>query len=354
MNTITRFIIPLLLLTLAQFAQGQEPYERRIENLEQLREQVPTQEKEALKQEILGIEERLIDGEISEAESRRLKEEAAGKRARNIEDRLAMIEREIALLERNEGDVLGTGRRYTDEGEVTAINIRFNDEDIFGWRKRDHPVRYDRRTYSDLVVAVGFNNALAKGRSLEESPYKLAGSRFFEIGWTWRTRVFKNSNFMRFHYGVSFQFNGLKPEGNQTFVPEGGQTTLQEFEYDLDKSKFRMDNLVVPVYLEFGPSRYREYKDHFRYSLDDQFRIGLGGYAGFNLGARQKLKYDREGERAKDKLKRGYNTSDLVYGLAGYVGVEGVLLYAKYDLNPIFENAEVDEHNISLGLRFDL
>lgn len=344
----------MFILASMQLALGQEAYENRIETLREMREQVSLQEKEALKQEILRIEERLLDGEISQEEAAELKEAAAEKRALNIADRVGMIDREIALLERNEGEVLGNRRNQEYDGEVVGFNIRYNDEDVFNWRKRDRPVKYDRRTYSDLVLAVGFNNALASGRSLEEAPYKLAGSRFFEIGWSWRTRVFNNSNFLRFHYGFSFQFNGLKPEGNQYFVAQDGQTNLQEFEYELDKSKFRMDNLVVPVYLEFGPSRYKEYKDHFRYSLDDQFRIGLGGYAGFNLGARQKLKYTRDGERVKDKLKRGYNTSDLIYGLAGYIGVEGVLLYVKYDLNPIFENATVDEHNLSLGLRFDL
>lgn len=354
MYTIARILIPVILLACAATVRGQEPYQRRIDNLRELREQVPEQEKEALKQEILRIEERRIDGEITEEAARSLKEAAATKRAMNIEDRLGMIDREIALLERNEGDVLGSPRDYTSEGEVVGFNIRFNDGNLFGWRRRNRPVRYDRRTYSDFVIAVGFNNAIPDGGGLGDSPYKFAGSRFFELGWSWRTRVFRNTNFMRFHYGVSLQFNGLKPKGNQYFVSEDGQTTLQEFDYDLDKSKFRMDNLVFPVYLEFGPSRYREYKDRFRYSLDDQFRIGVGGYAGFNLGARQKLKYERDGERVKDKLKRGYGTSDLVYGLAAYVGVEGVLLYAKYDLNPIFKDAQTDQHNLSLGLRFDL
>ena len=68
----------------------------------------------------------------------------------------------------------------------------------------------------------------------------------------------------------------------------------------------------------------------------------------------KKLKYKRNGERVKDKLKRGYNTSNFVYGLSGYLGFDGVLLYAKYDLNPIFKDAVKEQHNVSLGLRFDL
>ena len=115
-----------------------------------------------------------------------------------------------------------------------------------------------------------------------------------------------------------------------------------------------MDNLVFPVHFEVGPSRYKERKHSVRYSLRDQFRLGFGGYGGFSLGTRQKLKYKRNGERVKDKLIGGYNSSDLIYGVSGYMGFDGVLLYLKYDLNPIFKDADVKQNNISLGLRFDI
>jgi len=36
------------------------------------------------------------------------------------------------------------------------------------------------------------------------------------------------------------------------------------------------------------------------------------------------------------------------------VGFDGIQLYAKYDLNPIFKDALVEQRNVSLGLRFDL
>ena len=160
------------------------------------------------------------------------------------------------------------------------------------------------------------------------------------MGWSWRTRIFENTNFVRLNYGFSFQFNGLKPKDNQYFAVENGQVELQEFEYDLRKSKLRMDNLVFPVHLEFGPSKLHKTDKTMRYSLTNQFRLGIGAYGGFNMGTRQKLKYDRNGEKVEDKLKRGYNTNDLVYGLSAYIGFDGVLLYAKYDLNPIFKDAD--------------
>jgi hypothetical protein len=82
--------------------------------------------------------------------------------------------------------------------------------------------------------------------------------------------------------------------------------------------------------------------------------LGLGAYGGLNIGARQKLKYTRDGNKVKDKLKGGYNTSDLIYGLNGYIGVGGVLLYAKYDLNPIFQDADVEQRFVAFGLQVQI
>jgi hypothetical protein len=332
---------------------AQEDYEERMETLKERRERVEKDEKDALKEEILEIEKRLEEKQITEEEARTLKEDAARKHALNIQDRLRIIDSEIALLNRNKGEADASSEKEDDLPPKVGVSINIDDQP-WEWWDSDKPPKYDRRTYSDLVIAFGLNNAIIDGQSLNDTPYKVWGSRFFEIGWNWRTRVFRRSNFMRITYGFSFQFNGLKPKGNNYFVSDGQTTELEAFEFPLDKSKFRMDNLVFPVHFEFGPSRYKGYKNHFRYSLHKQFRFGIGAYGGFNMSSRQKLKYRRNGKRVKDKLIGGYNTNDFIYGLSGYMGVGGVLLYVKYDLNPIFRNQEIEQRNVSLGLRFDL
>lgn len=358
MKKITSFITVIMALLFVEYGFTQENYEKRVKVLEARKEQITSQEKEALKIEVESIMKRQDRGAITADEAKVLKEEAAKKRALNIENRIAIIDNQIALIQRNEGKVFSDvlNDSIPDDQVRIAIDIGGKPFEQFIFKnygmKRD--LKYDRRTYSDFVFAIGLNNALIDGQSLNDSPYKIGGSRFFEMGWQWRTRVFKNSNFLRLNYGFSFQFNGLKPVDNQFFVENGDQTELQEFDVELDKAKLRMDNLVFPVHFEFGPSKYRETDKTIRYSLDRQFRLGIGGYGGFNIGTRQKLKYSRDGERNKDKFKRDYNTSDLIYGLSAYMGVEGVLLYVKYDLNPIFKDAPVEQQNISLGLRFDL
>lgn len=319
-----------------------ETSEEKIEALRIRKEEVVEREKKALKREVKEIMNRLDKGEISEEEAEKLKKEAAEKRALNIENRITILDNQIALLERN---------------GVWSSNVVWDNDylkKVINRRKNRKPERY-RRTRSDFVFAWGLNNALSDGRSLDDSPYRIGGSRFAELGWAWTTRVFENSGWLRVKYGFSFQFNGLKPENDQLFVREGDQVMLQEFDRNLDKSKLRMDNLVFPFHFEFGPSKKIGEDDNVGFTTHDKIKIGVGGYAGFNIGTIQKLKFDNdEGDRVKQKRRGGLNTSDFIYGLSGYIGYDNIGLYVKYDLNPIFKDNPVDERNISLGLRFDL
>ncbi|TNF77554.1 MAG: hypothetical protein EP302_00345, partial [Bacteroidetes bacterium] len=204
MHRLVRFLIPLMLLSCLQLEAQEEAYEKRITELREQRELVVKQEKEALKEAITKIEGKLQAGEITEEEASRLKEVEAERRALNIKNRQAIIDNEIALLQRNEGDVIAMQDSVSKKTRTIVIEYPDEDDDceFFGigcdywdWEWDGHR-KYDRRTFSDLVIAFGFSNADVEGLSLEQSPYKVAGSRFFEIGWTWRTRVFQNSNWL--------------------------------------------------------------------------------------------------------------------------------------------------------------
>ncbi|PQV51242.1 hypothetical protein CLV33_101164 [Jejuia pallidilutea] len=359
MQTITKYLVLLILSLNAHLINAQDSIPKavnstEINKLKQAIAKVEAEEKAYLKAEVEAIDLRLKNGEITQEEAQDLKMEMAKKRALNIENRTAILTNKIALLERNE-------KGYAEDNDnESIIRIGGDDDDdsfIFIGKKKDDKPKYrkfDRRTKSDFVLAFGLNNAIIEGESLDDSPYKIGGSRFFEMGWAWKYRVFKNSNFMRLKYGVSLHINGLKPDDNQYFVRNGDQTVLETFPENLRKSKLSVSNLVFPVHFEFGPSKKIDRDTYFRYSTKNQFKIGVGGYAGFNIGTRQKLKYDLDGERIKDKQKRGLNTSDLVYGISTYVAIGDTALYLKYDLSPIFKDQIVDQNNISIGVRFDM
>lgn len=327
--------------------------EEAIATLEASKEIIINEEKDLLKEAVEVINDRLEANEISSEEAEQLKKEAAEKHALNIENRLAIVDNKIALLKRN------NSYEVVDDEDRAVLHLglgkKGDEDDRFIYLGRKYRSRkYDRRTTSDIVFAFGLNNAIGEGQSLNDSDFKIGGSRFVELGWAWKTRVFKNSNWLRLKYGVSFQFNGLKPTDNRYLVDTGEQTELQDFEVDLKKSKFRMDNLVFPVHFEFGPSKKIEKENYFRYNTYNKIKVGLGGYLGLNLSSRQKLKYKVDGETVKEKLKADYNTNKFIYGLSGYIGWREAAVYVKYDLNPIFKSNVSDLHNVSLGLRFDM
>jgi hypothetical protein len=149
------------------------------------------------------------------------------------------------------------------------------------------------------------------------------------LGYAWKTRLFKDTNFWRLKYGFSFQWNKLDIKDHQYFVNNDGAITLETFPVDADKIKFRTTNLVIQVHLEFGSSKKIERENYFRYSTRKQFKMGLGGYAGLNIGSMQKLKYRENGDRVKDKQRGDFEVNDFVYGLSGYLAWGSVTLYAK-------------------------
>lgn len=341
--------------TVAVIGQENQNSEDRFspEKIARLKESVVEEEKAALRDEVEAINQRLEDGLITTEEAEKLKKNAATLRAQNIDNRLAIIDNQKELYERNEveADSVDNGYVIIDFGTDKS-----DSEMLFGLKiksgKKKPP--FDRRTTTGFNLAVGLNNVVTKGESFNHSQFETGGSRFFELGWTAKTRVFNNSNWLRVKYGLAFQFNGLKPVDNQYFVTSGNETVLEEFPHRLKKVKFRMDNLVAPIHFEFGPSRKSVSKDTYRYLTWNKPAFGLGGYAGVNLGTRQKLKYRDDGRRQKDKLKNNYNSSNLIYGVSGYVLWRDFGLYAKYDLNSIFTDNPVKQRNISVGVRWDM
>ena len=364
MNTITKPLVMLFLCLIVSNVNAQNKQldsirkakiDLQISTLEDEKSKIEELEKRILKLKVFKINERLDNNEITEVEAQTLKKDAAKIAALNIENKIDIVNQKMALLERNGYEDYQYTKEYIAEKE-DEMTISFGSNGLFigSKNKKREPPKYDIRTTNKLLFAIGFNNTIGDDHGLDDSPYELAGSGFVELGWIWQTRLFKNSNFARINYGFSFQWNKLNIKDDRYFVQDGNTTTLQEFPVSLRKSQFRVTNLVIPVHFEFGPSKKRDYKDRLRYTTDSHFRIGIGGYGGVRLSAQHKLKFKESGDNVKDKIRKNYNTSDIVYGLSGYVGVGDFALYAKYDLNPLFKDQTFDQHNVSLGLRIDL
>ncbi len=328
----------------------------QIDYLKEKRELLIKVEKESLKNRVMFLNEEVEKGTISKEEAEKRKLAYAEEVALNIQNETAIIDNQIALVERN-------GKINNDVDSQILIGLGSDDGDgkrIFGLTIEDGKVaetkEYDRRTYSELVIAFGLNNGIVESNNELGDDFSIGRSRFFELGYAWKTRVFENSGALHFKYGISLQSNKLFKKENERLTSQNDIVSFQEFPENLDKSQLRFTNLVVPVHFEFGGWKKEQEEDYVRYRLAKQFRMGVGGYVGLRLGTQQKLKYEIDGERIKTKEKQDFGGDHLVYGVSGYVRLSGDLsLYGKYDLSSAFQTENLGEvTNVSLGLRWDL
>lgn len=324
----------------------------KILSLNEEKERIKEYEKDRLKKEIERLDALVSKDSLSPSDAQTKKEEAAKKAALNIDNKTAIVDNQIALVERDEsyepkansGSSLeiGIGNAYDEQGSM-LLGIHY--------RANPRRVKFDRRTYSDVVLAGGIGNVVSSGRS----PYVTWKSLYSELGFTWRTRLRKDDNFFRLAYGLSFQITALSPSDDRYFVDDyNGHTTLQPFGYSLKQNQMYFTNLVFPVFLEFGKSDKVTYPDRVRYYINDNFKAGIGFYGGFNIRTAQRLKWKEDGNRRELRDIQDYNTNNLVYGVAAYVGFGPISIYAKMDLNPLFKNDPTHQQLVAIALRCDL
>jgi len=342
----------LLLLCPLASIKAQKSFDKEVKAISRQIEIITTEQKEWLRQEVESINTKVDNNELTAAQGEELKKVAAQKCATNIEEKIIPLEAELQQLVKDKAE-----GKYSNES-----NIEMSDNDDnnfkFEWKGKNNKkkIKGESRTTSQFVFGFGLNNMLTEGdlSSIENNAIQFNNSRFYEWGFTWKTRIVPTSNLLQLKYGLSFTYNNLRPKDNQYFVTNGDQTSLATHPFTLSKEPyFRTINMVVPLHLEFDFSKKRVIDDKTILKSQKGVRLGIGGYAGINLSTKQKLEYKNEAFTYEETSKGDYNTSNLVYGLSGYIGYGDVSFYAKYDLNPIFTDNVIDQNNISFGVRFD-
>ncbi len=336
-------------------AEAQEQtFEDKVKILSEKIEDITKEERLELKIAIKRINERLEAKEISSTEAQEMKKEAANASARRIQERVATVEKELQNLIQGKVDneifIEKNRRRF----RIGGFDVDYDRD--YHWN-RWHRRRY-RRTQSNLVMAFGLNNLVNDDElgSIDDSEFNFWKSHFFEIGVNYKTRIFKNNGLMYLNYGWSVMYNTLRPKDNQFFEVNGDSTSLATSPIDLNKSKFKNVQLVLPVLfeLDFSQPRFSESDQKMRYRTNRSVRLGAGGFVGINLKSKQVLKYKENDIKARDKQKGDFNVNNFVYGLSAFVGHRDMSFYVKYNLNELFDASASVQNNISFGLRFDL
>lgn len=345
-------VATVCLFTAKVFAQ--ETFEKQARDIANRIELITKEEKDALKAEIETVNDQLDKGTITQTQADERKMQLADARAKNIETKVAAEEAKLTELVKEK--VAGRVPLQKD-GKKVQLSYKWdnweNDKKV---RDSVRKTISEFRTTSQFVFAFGLNNVLEDGDlgSIEGNDFKVLGSRFVEAGITFNTRILKNNNLLHAKYGLSFMNNTLRPTDNRVFEKNGRETVLSTFPIDLKESKLRNLYVVVPVHLEFDFTEKKTAGDRTYFRTHESFRFGIGGYAGANLKTKRVMKYELDGNKVRERSRGDYNVNDFIYGLSAYIGYGEIALYAKYDLNPIFENNTVDQNNVSLGVRFDL
>jgi hypothetical protein len=364
-------ILLILALLFTTMAQSQEKiFEKEVIKISKRIEYITKQQKDSLKTKIIDIDKKLEKGEITKETLETLKQEVAEFHARNIEKLVGEQERLLQLLvqDKTNGKIASSEELKGNEDDDNTFTIgtkvfklsfkddEKNEEDLDSVSKKQIFNKTSKRTTTQFVFALGVNNVLNNNKlsSVNDSEYQFWQSHFYEVGWTWKTRLTEYPSRVYFKYGVSFLWNNLRLKENRIHVNNADDTEIQVYGNQLSESRLRHVQMNFPMHLEWDLSENKTYKDgRVKDRTNNAMRLGVGGFVGFKLGTRQYLEYnDANGVEVEEVQYDNFNMNTINYGLSAYLGYKSTGLYVKYDMNPLFKNS--DMRNVSLGVRFDL
>lgn len=365
-------ILFILVLLCATITQSQEKtFEKEVSKISKRIENITKQQKDSLKTKVIAIDKRLEKGEITKDTADSLKKEVAAYHARKIEKLVGEQEKLLQILvqDKTNGKIAASDEIITDEDEdntfsignkVFRLNISEGDLEERNNRRQERwrfKNKKQRTTTTQFVFAMGVNNVLNDNdlSTLNDSEYEFWRSRFYELGFTWKTRFTREPSKLYFKYGVSFLWNNLRLKNNQQHVKNGDITNIEtRIDEVLTESRLRHVQMNFPVHLEWDFSKNKTYNDgRVRDRTNRSVRFGIGGFVGFKLGTRQYLEYnDLNGVDVEEVQFDNFNMNTVNYGLSSYIGYKSTSFYVKYDMNPLFKNS--DTRNISMGIRLDL
>ena len=211
----------------------------------------------------------------------------------------------------------------------------------------------NRSHFSDFRLDVGLNafvnkHAYTTGAGLPAGRLELRpeGSRYVNIGMAYSQRLGGKRSPFYLSLGPEFAFNNYMLQGNNRWKNENGRTEVEgktsSEQRELQKSKLTTTTINVPLMLTM---KLRNAKGR------TAFQLGAGGFAGYLLGQHSKIKYYQDGDSHKEKDRGSFNLNEFQYGVQGTVGLGGLMLFAKYNLNELFkDNRGPQTQVLSFGL----
>ena len=243
-----------------------------------------------------------------------------------------------------------TGRRYLKDTTVVVAEKEASDDDEEAETDSQDTTDTDNdRDGNDLwsgYLDLGLNNDLENKAFPDQSgsPYGLRpwGSRYVALGSLSNLRIGGPKSPLSLRAGLEVSWHNFMFDGDNQAQKTPMGTEFPELRPDLQKSKLTVCYLNVPamVALQFRNRNNRE-----------TFYLAAGGYVGYRLGSYTKIKYEEEGQTRKERARGNFYLNNVRYGLTGQIGIDNLVLFAKYDLNSLFvENRGPQLNVFSFGI----
>lgn len=323
---------------MVNFSYGQidkeDVFQSKISKISKQLDKVIKSNKEALKKDLLMLEQQLKNNEISQEQADILKNEKAVFYANKIDEATLNAEKEI-----NE-----------------ALQTKVNNELDMKASLNDY-IKSLVEKRSKFIVSFGFGSSLAMmNGGLNSDLYKSKMISSINWGLGGKTRLIKDNPHYYLRYEWTSIYNSLKPTNQRVLDVVDNQTTLVDYEKPLKKSRIDFFESRISAYFEYDFSKKKEdeYGNVILRSRQSYF-VGLGGF--FGIGGNnitQVMKYKTPGKTHRNTETGSFGANKFVYGLGGYVGHKNVSLFATYNLNPTFKNSEFRQNFLNIGINLDI
>ncbi|AHJ97881.1 outer membrane beta-barrel protein [Hymenobacter swuensis] len=249
------------------------------------------------------------------------------------------------------GRVFGVSVDESTDGGNDRVSVRVgataaSDSVRNAERKAKQEERANRAVHSNFDIDLGLNALVNKRADVNGVTPELRpiASRYISLNWHYDIRLGRKGSVLFLRTGPELGFNNYMLDNNYQFLNNDGVTVLRKADTgrNLEKSKLSVTSINLPLMpmLSFQDKKGK-----------DAFRIGAGGFVGYRLGSHTKIKYQEDGDTKKDKDRGNYNLEDFQYGVQGLIGIRGIDLFVKYNLNDTFKtNRGPQAQTLSFGV----
>jgi hypothetical protein len=194
-----------------------------------------------------------------------------------------------------------------------------------------------KKMKSKFIIETGINNFFMQLSTVASEPIVNSGS-----SWFWNFGLIKQiplSRKIRLHAGLTYLRNRFRFANDLRLSGDSATPSFVEVGNAAEDPKLIVHYFTLPI--------------SFEIKFTKSLHIHLGGYAGYNVGAQQKLSLKVGDEEISENRNGAYGINKWMYGVRGGIGIGGFDVFAQYNLSNFFEsNLKYDYKIYMIGTTF--